>query len=205
MIALYIFFLFLLLLTVLYLIPVGVMVEFNDRGGFLKANIGPIAIDLYPKKRPEKTDSKECKQEKKQKKQKNASNQMLKRLGGSIELFCSLLGLLMEFQDSFRAHLRITHISLYMVLAGNGDDPANAAVHYGQGWAAIGVLWPQLERLFCIENRDVQVSVDFTETETTIYAKAKVKIFFGEAMRMGIYYGFRGLQVFRRHKRKGGR
>ena len=85
-----------------------------------------------------------------------------------------------------------------------GDDPCDLAVNYGRIWAAVGNLMPQLERLFVIKKRDIQVECDFTASETCVVAHLDITITLGRLLALALVYGVRVLIEFRSMKRKGG-
>lgn len=184
-------------------IPVGVTAVYDQGGPRVDAVAGPVRLRLYP--RPPKPP----REEKPKKKEKTAPNpsqepEEKQPLGGKLPLFRELIGLVLEAQAALRNKLRIRELTLHLTVGGKGDDPAAAAIGYGSAWAAIGNLMPLLERAFRIEQRDIAPQVDFTTQETTVYAKATAVISVGAILRMGVYYGLRGLKIYRRYAKKGG-
>lgn len=133
--------------------------------------------------------------------QKNADMKTL--IGGNLPLFRELLGLALEAVGRIRRKLEITDLKLYLSLGGFGDDPANAAMLYAKAWAAIGALTPVLENSFTIRKRDVQASVDFTDTENWIYGFAELTLKLGQILMIALYYGLRGLKIFLKIKKGG--
>ncbi len=63
---------------------------------------------------------------------------------------------------------------------------------------------PQLERLFVIKKRDIQVECDFTATELCVVARLDITITLGWLLVLALYYGIRILFEFLSIKRKGG-
>ena len=122
-----------------------------------------------------------------------------------IPMFRELLGLAIEAQASLRNKLRITELILHLTVGGFGEDPAKPAILYGRAWAALGNLMPLLMQAFRIEKRSVGADIDFTAEENTIYAKATLIITIGAILRMGIWYGIRGLIIYFKHNKKGGK
>ncbi len=70
----------------------------------------------------------------------------------------------------------------------------------------MGNLMPQLERLFVIKKRDVEVECDFTASETLVIARLDLTITLGRLLGLAIVYGIRALREFLKlqKKRKGG-
>lgn len=133
--------------------------------------------------------------------QKNADMKTL--IGGNLPLFRELLGLALAAVGRIRRKLEITDLKLHLSLGGFGDDPANAAMLYAKAWAAIGALTPVLENSFTIRKRDVQASVDFTDTENWIYGFAELTLKLGQILMIALYYGLRGLKIFLKIKKGG--
>ena len=95
-------------------------------------------------------------------------------------------------------------MELKLILA--GDDPCDLAENYGKAWAALGNLMPQLERLFVIMKRNLEVECDFTASETLVTARLDLSITLGRLLKLVAVYGVRGLKEFLnfKKKRKGG-
>ena len=91
-----------------------------------------------------------------------------------------------------------------MILA--GDDPADLAINYGRAWAAVGNLYPQLERALVIKKRDVEVECDFASNETKIAAQIDLTITIARVLSLGVYHGTKILINFIKilNQRKGG-
>ena len=207
------------LILLICFIPVGVMAEYSREGPAVTAKIGPIPLKLLP--RPPKTEEqtqkeqqkkaekakkeqekKEKKAQEKQKKQESEKPKEKPKLGGLIPLFKDLLGIVIDFLSHFRRKLKIKELTLHLTIGGGGDDPANSAKLYGMAWAALGNLWTVLERVFIIQNRDVQVNIDFFTEENTVYVKATARIFVGAVLQMGILYGLRALRSYLKYRKQ---
>ena len=200
-------------LLALAVLPLGVRIRYNDAGFVLKVIAGPLKITVFPgRKKPKK-------QKVKQKKQKAAqtagpavseekppqppkAQPEQKEKGGSLTKFLPLVKLGLKFLGDFRRKLRLDNLYLRLILA--GDDPCDLAVNYGRTWAAVGNLMPQLERLFVIKKRDIQVECDFTAAETCVVAHLDITITLGRLLALAAYYGIRVLFEFLSMKRKGG-
>ncbi len=196
-------------LLVLALIPLGIRVRYDSGGFVARVIVGPVRITVFPmkkrKKKPkkEKTAQKTERQErtaasdtKETKPQEETKSEAPAPSGGSLEKFLPLIRLGLDFLGDFRRKIRLNHLYLHVILA--GDDPCDLAVNYGRAWAAIGNLMPSLERLFVIKKRDIQVSCDFAGTEIKIAARGDITITLGRALCLGVIYGIRALKIFLR-------
>ena len=203
-----IFFAVVLLLTIL---PLGVFVSYDEDGVLVKIVAGPVKITLFPRPKKEK------KSEKKSKKKTSASpaEQLPKppqppkqipekKKGGSWTDFLPLVQVALDFLGSFRRKLRIDQLELKLTMA--GDDPCDLAVNYGRAWAAVGNLMPQLERLFVIKKRNIEVACDFTASQTLVKFRSEATITLGRLVSLVVVYGIRVFREFWKikTKRKGG-
>ena len=118
--------------------------------------------------------------------------------------FLPLVKVALNFLGDFQRRLRVNRLELKLILA--GGDPCDLAVNYGRAWTAVGNLMPQLERLFVIKKRDVEVECDFTASETLVIARLDLTITLGRLLGLAIVYGIRALKEFLilQKKRKGG-
>lgn len=201
------------ILLALAVLPLGVRIRYNDAGFVLKVIAGPLKITVIPgRKKPKKQKVKQKKQKEVQTAESAGSEERppqppkaqpeQKERGGSLTRFLPLVKLGLKFLGDFRRKLRLDNLYLRLILA--GDDPCDLAVNYGRIWAAVGNLMPQLERLFVIRKRDIQVECDFASAETTVVVHLDVSITLGRLLVLALYYGIRILFEFLSIKRKGG-
>lgn len=203
-----IFFAVVLLLAIL---PLGVFVSYDEDGVVVKIVAGPVKITLFPRPKKEK------KSEKKSKKKTSASpaEQLPKppqppkqipekKKGGSWTDFLPLVQVALDFLGSFRRKLRIDQLELKLTMA--GDDPCDLAINYGRAWAAVGNLMPQVERLFVIKKRNIEVACDFTTSQTLVKFRSEATITLGRLVSLAVVYGIRVFREFWKikTKRKGG-
>ena len=100
----------------------------------------------------------------------------------------------LEFLGSFRRKLRVDRLIVNLVLA--GDDPCDLAMNYGKMSGALGALLPQLERLFVIKKRSVDVQCDFTADTTRITARLDITITLGRLLALAVKYGVKVLRQY---------
>lgn len=200
-------------LLALAILPLGIHVRYNEAGFLLRVIAGPLKITVFPrKKKPKKQKAKQKKQnaEKSPESTDSGDNPPQppkplpepKEKGGSLTRFLPLVRLGLKFLGDFRRKLRVDNLCLRLILA--GDDPCDLAVNYGRVWAAASNLMPQLERLFVIKKRDIQVECDFTAEEISVIAHADITITLGRLLTLAVVYGIRVLFEFLSMKRKGG-
>lgn len=212
--------------VLLAILPLGVSVKYSQAGPLVRLILGPIHLTLLPKnkkaKKPnpkaeEKKAQKEAqrreqkqakKQAAKEAKEKTASEKVTKPLveekGGSITDFLPLVKVLGQFLNGFRKKLRVKVLNLKLTMA--ADDPCDLAVNYGKAWAALGNLMPQLERIFVIKKRNLEVACDFTASQTLILARLDLTITLGRLISLVAVTAFRALKTYLniKKKRKGG-
>lgn len=205
------------ILICLAVLPLGVRVRYDCGGPLVRVILGPVKLTVFP--RPKK--------QKKEKTSKTTGDQTepyaaekslpqppkppapekegtQEKKGGSLLDFLPLVRVALDFLGDFRRKLRIDNLYLRWILA--SSDPCDLAVNYGRAWAALGNLMPQLERLFKIKKRDVEVECDFTASEPTVIARVDLTITLGHLLTLAAVYGVRALKEFLKlkKKRKGG-
>lgn len=202
-------------LVLLAALPLGVSVKYDSGGPLVRLLAGPGKLTLYPrpkkkpkpeKKAPEKPAKPEKPKQEEPKLPQPPKEEAPKpqEKGGRALDFLPLVKTALDLLGDFRRKLRVKNLELKLILAGN--DPCDLAVNYGRANAAMGNLLPQLERLFVIKKRDIQVACDFTASETLVIARLDVTITLGRLLSLGVRYGLRALKEFLtiKRKRKGG-
>ena len=196
-------------LALLAITPIGIHLRYNSDGVFLQAVAGLIRITLLPQmKKPKaakekKAEPKPKKPAKKVKPQKSKVPAQ-KEKGGSVTDFIPLVKVGLDFLGEFRRKLRLDKLELKLILG--GGDPDDLAVNYGKAWAAVGNLMPQLERIFVIRKRDIEVECDFIADQTLVIARVQITITIGRLLVTLMRYGIRAVREYLKimNKRKGG-
>lgn len=195
-------------LTLLAILPLGVSARYDADGALLRIIAGPLRITLFPRKKKEKKPKKEKKAKQKAPAKTKAAApktaEKKKSQGGSLTDFLPLVQAVLDMLVCFKNKLRVNRLEMKMILA--ADDPCDLAVNYGRAWAALGNLMPQLERIFVIKKRDLEVECDFTAEKTLIIAQLDLTITLGRILSLGVVHGIRLLREFLKimNKRKGG-
>ncbi len=184
--------------AVIAAVPIGIRGMYDQSGAVLQLLLGPFALPLFPRKKSRKPS-------------KNASgNASGKRKAadakqpGSVSDFLPIIDLVLKFLGDFRRKLTVRHLEMKLFIA--GDDPSDVAVRYGNAWAVLGNLIPQLDRIFRIKKRDMSVECDFLSDSPRIYARADITISVGGLAALSVLYGSRGLREYLKlmNLRKGG-
>lgn len=212
----------------LAVLPLGVSVKYNSEGPLVRVILGPLKITVFPLPKKKKKDKKTKKKGQNPQTQEQTQPESPKPVqaepiprnpspppkpkekkpkeekGGSLLDFLPLVKLVFDFLGDFRRKLRLDVLELKLIMA--GGDPASLAINYGRAWAAVGNLLPQLDRLFIIKKRDIEVECDFTASETLVIARLDLTITLGRILALVLGYAIRALITFLKiqKKRKGG-
>ncbi len=203
-------------LVLLAVLPLGVSVKYNADGPLVRVIAGPVKFTVFPLPKKEKKEKKKKEPKKETKEPQQDAPQNLqppvkpkeaepkKEKGGSWTDFLPLVKEAFRFLNNFRRKLRLNVLELKLIMA--ADDPCDLAVNYGRAWAAVGNLMPQLERIFVIKKRDVEVECDFAASETLVIARLDLTITLGRLLSAVVVFGVRALIEFLKikNKRKGG-
>ena len=205
------------ILVLLAILPLGVSLKYNADGAFVRLILGPIRLTLFPTKPKEKKEKpkKEKKTKDAAKTKKAASKEPMPEKpkippkeepekGGSWTDFLPLVKTVLDFLGDFRRKLRVNRLELKLIMA--ADDPCDLAVNYGRAWAAVGNLMPQLEKLFVIKKRDLEIECDFTASQPLVIARLDLTITLGRLLSMVTVAAVRGIKEYLKinKKRKGG-
>lgn len=185
-------------------IPVGVRCRYDANGPGAWLLIGPVHWKIYPGKgkKPKKREKKPQEKERPVKK-KNGSTEPEKK-GGRLKDFLPLLQVAKDFLGDFRRKLRVNRLEMKLTMA--GDEPCDLAVNYGRAWAAVGNILPQLERLFVIKKRQIDVDRDFVGSETTFFLRMDLTLTLWRIFSLVVPHGVRALREYLKinDKKKGG-
>ena len=209
------------ILVLLAILPLGVSVKYDGDGPLVRIIAGPVRFTVFPAPKKEKKEKKQkpgkpapsapegseaAKKPQPAKKAPQAANQTkpAAQQGGSWTDFLPLVQEVLRFLDVFRRKLRVNRLEMKLIMA--ADDPCDLAVNYGRAWAAVGNLLPQLERVFVIKKRNIEVECDFTASKTLVIARLDLTITLGRLLRAVVVFAVRALKEFLKikKKRKGG-
>ena len=175
-------------------LPVGIYAAYDSGGAMALLTVGPVRIPLYPKRRSASMQGKRGSAVGPEKDDFTSKKSQQKKQAGTLSDFRSIAQLVLDFLSDFRRKLRIRNLELKLILA--GDDPCDLSINYGRAWAALGGLIPQLERLFVIKKRNLEIECDFTAEEPLVEARIDMTITVGRLLWIVAYHGFRGLRKY---------
>lgn len=180
-------------LVLLGLLPVGIYAAYDRGGAVVSLIVGPFRLRLYPKRRSR------AKQNKRSAagstaKDSSAANESRNAKAGTLSDFRAIVQLVFNFLSDFRRKLRIRNLELKIILA--GDDPCDLSVNYGRAWTALGSVMPQLERLFVIKKRNLEIECDFTADEPLVEARIDMTITVCRLLWIIIYHAIPSLRKY---------
>lgn len=194
----------------LAILPLGASVKYNADGPLVRIIAGPIRFTVFPRKKKVKKEKKPKNKPESDGEEEETSGKATdkkekkKEKGGSLLDFLPLVQVALDFLGDFGRKLRVNRLELKLIMA--ADDPCDLAINYGRAWAAVGNLFPLLERAFVIKKRDVEVECDFTASETLVIARLDITITLGRIIALVVRYGIRALREYLKimKLRKGG-
>ena len=198
-----------LLVLLACVLRLGVLACYDEQGPWVKVRVGPKEIQVYPlvkdpAKEAKKQKKKEAKAAKKaakeaKKAQKPPKPKAKRPIGGLLELVWDLLPVVQNAVSRFRHKLRIDDLTLDVTWA--EEDPADAAIHYGYGWAAAEAILSFLEANFVIKNRQVAVYVDFLSEKPRVYIRAGLSLTLAQLLGIGLRTGVGAGKVLWHHRK----
>ena len=163
--------------------------------------VGPLRFAIYPGKEKKKKApkvkiekaAKKPKQEKPAQEKKSFSPDTIFQYMPLAQTALQTVGRLFR-SIAVRVKLHVTY---------GAEDPADAAVRYGQAWAIIGAVTPILEKTFHIKKRDLQAVFDPEETGFSIETDIQARLFVWQIISLAVSAGVKLLFQFLKI-RKGG-
>ena len=180
-------------IVLLGILPLGVSARYNGEGPQIRLILGPVKLQVFPAKK-KKTPKEKPQEETQPAAASGQAKPTEAKKGGKLTDFLPIVQTILDFLGDFRRKIRVNLLQLKLTMA--GDDPCDLAVNYGRAWGALGNLEPQLDRLFVIKKKDLQIQCDFEETETKIAARLDLTITVGRLLGLTARYGFRVLREF---------
>lgn len=147
-----------LLLALLLLMPLRLLVVYDEDGLNAEIGIGPFMLNPKEKKpgaEPKKKKAAEAK-------------------GGSTENWRSQWSSFAKLFRKLRSRIRARELTLYYRSA--AKDPADAALQYGLASAAAAAIVNIIKNSFRIRKCDIRTGVSFTETAPTVFLRLRLYV-----------------------------
>ena len=184
------------ILVIIALMPVGVRARYDEDGIAAWVRVGPFRIKLYPLPKKDKPEKKKPKEKKKE----VETPQQQAAKGGSFELIKQILPHGLTAVKRFFKGLGIDKLTVYYQAA--DEDPAKAAMQYGYGWAAIGIITGLVENAFTVRNRDLQVFINFEEkAQKRVFVLAELTIQIWRLFHIGFGFGIEFLKIIIKNRK----
>lgn len=162
-----------LVIAGLALLPVGLSVTYDKNGLTAKLLVWFFHYKLNITEINEKSLQRRLKT--KRKIEENPDFQpKLVRMDGSLRQFFPLLDLYLQLLFNPKYKLGVNMLELKLTMA--NDDPFDLAMNYGKAQTIIHSLMPQLERIFNIKKKKLDVGCDFLAEETMLYVRADLRL-----------------------------
>lgn len=192
--ALYILAVALLILFLLGQVRVGGMAEYSIRGLEAWVRLGVFNLRVFPRK--EKETEKKAKPPKQNKPQsiKEEQASISQKLGGALPYARDLLKVALEAAGKLYHKLQVD--KLFLELTVGAENPADAALRYGQANGILGAIWYPLNQVLHVKDGNARVRVDFDARETTLYGSAALSLKIGQIVRLGLHFGWKALKAF---------
>ena len=199
-----------LLVLLAFVLRLGVLACYDAAGPWVKIRLGPKFLQVYPRKKdPDKEEKKKRKKQAKAekraaKKAKKATDKPEKPpakrpVGGILDLVWDLLPVVREAAGRFRRKLQIDDLTLHVTWA--EEDPADAAIHYGRGWAVIETLLAFLKANFTIKNRQVSLDLDYLTEQPRVYIRVGLSLTAAQLLGIGLGAADKSLKVLWNHRK----
>ena len=148
------------LLLLLLMLPVGLDLAYQGQKLRLRILLGPLPIQLIPRRPKKPKKPKEPKEPKEEAPKPPAEKPSAGGLLGTLRFddLVELARLFLKAVGRFFRFLSLDEFTLHLVLG--AEDPYDAVLWYGRINAALGWLAPWFHRAFRVREEDVQIGVD---------------------------------------------
>lgn len=173
-------------------VRVGAAVAYSEAGLSVKIKAGPVRIPILPAK--EKKKEKKPKPSSKHPAEVGAKAEPQRSVKDTLSLALRFVPLLGEAAGRFKRKVRIDDLVLHVIWG--SPEPSAAAIGFGAGNAALGMLWPIFEHNFHVKEHDLRVDVDFKRKTPALTARAQATLTIGQSLSLGLRLGVKALKIF---------
>ena len=171
---------------------VGAAVSYSEEGLSVQVKAGPVRIRVVPAREKKKREKKE-KPAADRPAQKAAEAAPKRSVRDTLALARRFVPLLGEAAGRFKRKIRIDLLVLHVIWA--AEDPASAAMGYGAGNAALGMLWPIFAHNFHVKEHDLCVDVDFERKTPALTVRAQATLTIGQCFALALRLGGKALKI----------
>ena len=180
-------------------IRMGASVKYSVSGLVVKIKAGLFWLQIVPRKKDAKA-KKEKQEQKKQSTEEMADTAPKRKWKDTLDLAMRFVPLIGDAAGKLKRKIRIDRLFLHVVWG--ASDPASAAMGFGAGNAAMGILWPVFEHNFNVKTHDLRVDVDFEREKPAFDADAQVTLTIGQILSLAIILGVKVLKIFLGYRRE---
>lgn len=195
----------LLFLFLLLQLRIGAVLEYGQDDLQLWIRVGLGHIKIYPRlKSPKVSDKK-----KRQKENSNSADKAMSEGGEKKGRRLSLdqlkdlaqrfIPLLLEAAGCLWNKLITDDLEISVTVG--SDDPADAAMLYGQIHSGLAALWGSVNQVFHIKNGRAHVDIDFESNSIMLYVKTAISIKIGQVLWIVLYFGVKALKQLLRYRK----
>lgn len=155
-----------ILFLILLFISFGIDVEYDYGTLRASAKVGPFKVTLLPRKEPAKPKAEKKRKEKKPEEEKEVAEKEKKAI--PKDLIKAVIPMAGHTLNRVRRRLSIDIIAFHYTAAG---DPYTAALNMGKASAAVGALYPAINKAFKVRKWDIATNVDFLADSPAYYVR----------------------------------
>lgn len=121
--------------------------------------------------------------------------------GGRLDLVLKLIPPGLEALGRLKNALRFDELRLHYTVPGR-NDPAGAAMLYGELCATGGAVTALLENQLNIKKREISAWVDFTAAEALVYLRLTITLTVGQLVVIFVRFGTQFLRIYLAQRRE---
>ena len=189
----------LVLLLLFLILPVGVDAAFAQSQFTLKVKLGPLRLQILPKKPGKQKEKKPREPRPKKPKEPKEPKEQKPKLTLTRDDIFTLLGIVFRALHRFRTHLSIDLLRLHWIAG--AEDPYDAVIQYGSLNAGLNTLYPLARKVVHIREEDLRTDLAYELTASEIDARVVATLQIWEIFLIGICAGAAGLRWFLKKRR----